>query len=618
MNEKRSAYRASRASKLVASTTLYVLLFTALKPPEVINNDSSSQFPPSAIPTFNPALTGAEGTSGTFIYPRFFSPGSLYDPMQDSLRIARQWYRDKEYENALSLALRIYNEHKLKNDGLANPEETLLIGQILRKIGNYKSSLVYYDELIRNPDIDSLDRIKHQITAVSLLFRLDKIDSALYHQKKIIQTIRNSPLNNTQEGKRLYAKSLINLSTAYFKAGKPNLSEYYSKLLLDNYKEYLDSLLVSILYNTLSTIYIQKKDYPRAKTYLLKSLSYLEKINNQAKRKEIAYWNLAWVSYLQKDYRAFEYAEKSFDIRDSLNNIKIKKSLSLIERKYNVEQERKRGEMLLTVEREKRAKYKLYLVLISLLVIMALIIIWATLNYYKEKNKEKFERIKKEHQEKIINATIDGKESERKMIAEVLHHGVSALLSSANLHLKALQKEIPESKQKEFKKTRQIVSEAAGQIRNLSHTLISTVLLKFGLKYAVQELVEKHSNQNLTFTCTCEDVERYPDDIELRIYHIIAELVNNIIKHSDATKGTIDVKQTDKELIIKVSDNGKGFNINKQIPGLGLTQIETRISQMNGTFKIFTTPNSGTSVHIHIPLSQINYLNNENTKYQPA
>jgi signal transduction histidine kinase len=230
---------------------------------------------------------------------------------------------------------------------------------------------------------------------------------------------------------------------------------------------------------------------------------------------------------------------------------------------------------------------------------------WFTYRYIKMQSKAKLERLESENREKILNATIDGKESERKMIAEDLHHSVSTLLSSANLHLQAIKMQLEPPYPEEIEKTQKIVNEAADEIRSLSHTLISSVLLKFGLSYAIQELVDKHSHKSLQITCSCENVTRYSDEFELRIYHIIAELINNIIKHSKATQAKILVKQTSFSFLIKVKDNGNGFKQKKGFTGIGLGQIKTRISQMKGSLEIQSDSNSGTEIIIHIPLNQI-------------
>ena len=94
---------------------------------------------------------------------------------------------------------------------------------------------------------------------------------------------------------------------------------------------------------------------------------------------------------------------------------------------------------------------------------------------------QKIEKVRSESQIRILNATLDGKETERKQISETLHDSVSALLSSANLHLQACKKIFNGPIPIELEKSQDIIVEASQIIRDLSHTLVSSVLLKFGL-----------------------------------------------------------------------------------------------------------------------------------------
>jgi signal transduction histidine kinase len=156
----------------------------------------------------------------------------------------------------------------------------------------------------------------------------------------------------------------------------------------------------------------------------------------------------------------------------------------------------------------------------------------------------------------------------------------------------------------EIEKAQKIVNEAADKIRNLSHSLVSSVLLKFGLGYAIQDLCDKYSNSSLNFHCDCENIGRYAQGFELKINSIIDELLNNIIKHSNASNAEIKITAKKQHLEITILDDGKGFNPNKNynISGLGLRQIETRINKMQGVFKINSSLEEGTSIFISVPI----------------
>jgi signal transduction histidine kinase len=83
---------------------------------------------------------------------------------------------------------------------------------------------------------------------------------------------------------------------------------------------------------------------------------------------------------------------------------------------------------------------------------------------------------------------------------------------------------------------------------------------------------------------------------KLQIFRIFQESVNNIMKHAEASKIIIDLKQTNNYLLLKVTDNGRGFDLEKQKGGLGLNNMLIRTQFLNGSYKVKTTINKGTSL----------------------
>ena len=160
--------------------------------------------------------------------------------------------------------------------------------------------------------------------------------------------------------------------------------------------------------------------------------------------------------------------------------------------------------------------------------------------------------------------------------------------------------EIPE----EIVKARSLLKEAHDQVRDLSHELVPPVLAKLGLYYAVQDLCEKNSNSiiNFTFNYFGSNQKRYNEEFEIKVYFIITELVNNILKHSKATSGYITLEEKNNQIIINVEDNGKGFDSSKTYSsdGFGLTQIKARVKNLKGKITINSKMNAGTLVYIKL------------------
>jgi signal transduction histidine kinase len=177
-------------------------------------------------------------------------------------------------------------------------------------------------------------------------------------------------------------------------------------------------------------------------------------------------------------------------------------------------------------------------------------------------------------------------------------------LSSANLHLQATKMQFNGDSPIEIEKTQKIIIEASQTIRDLSHTLVSSVLLKFGLNYAIKDMAEKYSNSQIQINTDLKSLRRYHQNFEIKVNNIIQEFVNNILKHSNASKSIVRVEDKSGKLIISIQDNGDGFdkNLIPEKDGLGINQIDARIQMLKGDFKIDSNAENGTKIDIVLPI----------------
>ncbi|MFC2109954.1 sensor histidine kinase [Bacteroidota bacterium] len=330
------------------------------------------------------------------------------------------------------------------------------------------------------------------------------------------------------------------------------------------------------------------------------------------------YSNLAWTNYNLKDYKAYDYLAKANNINDSLRNIEFDGIISEIEAKHNVDVIKQNAEKRRLKDAQSREKMQLWGMVLILTILGLGISFWIYRKNTKlnEENiqlqfsqtellKEKeLEKLRNDTQIKILNATLDGKESERKQIAETLHDSVSALLSAANLHLQASKSQFKGIVPVEIDKTQGIIDEASIKIRNLSHELISSVLLKFGLSFAIQDFCEKYSNSQIEIVCNIKNIGRYEQSFEIKINNIIEEFINNILKHSKAPHASVSILEFQKQLYICIKDDGIGFDTqkDKKSDGIGINQIEARIKMMEGEFLLDSKPNEGTKIEITVPI----------------
>lgn len=246
--------------------------------------------------------------------------------------------------------------------------------------------------------------------------------------------------------------------------------------------------------------------------------------------------------------------------------------------------------------------------IVSLSIVLVIILFFLFYFFYQNnKLKQKIKR--KDTKQKIllniINAGIDSHEIERKKIASFLHDNINSLLSSVGLHLNTFTTQ-NKIQSEEIQKAKAILQEAHDLLRDMSHDLIPTLLVRFGLIYALEDLCERNSNSNTNFefSSAIPTDKRYIEKFEMKIYFIVSELFSNIIKHSDATKAQISLQENNNQFIIIIHDNGKGFESEKlnETEGFGLNRIRARIKKYKGNLSIDSKAFEGTLIKIKIPL----------------
>lgn len=527
---------------------------------------------------------------------------------------AELFIADGNDEQALEILLEGLTTLQKRGSSLHFSEHTEAIGRIFGRTQNYDKAKEYFN-LGLNTAIngnDSLNISSFYLNLGSINQMQQKIDSAKYYYDKVMEY--SPKLKNNEETLATAYSNLIGVVIAY---GDFDLAEEYGNKSFDIYQKRKDTLKMAGILSNLGSIKMYTKEYDKSNEYYFRTLSLLENQTDFKSREILAltFDNISQIYYLQEDYqKGYDYLFESVTVDKQLNTDKLQNKITEIEAKYVVSVEERNTEM----EKNKRQRAEFWTYILSGAIFILLGFLWLfyrtnslkeqkfVLEYEKEKMEQmrKMEFVQSETQIKILNATLDGKEAERRHIAEILHDNVSTLLSSANMHLYAVKTELKENTPAEVSKIELIISEASDKIRDLSHKLISSVLLKFGLASAVEDLCEKYSNSQLKFKSSIKNIGRYNQNFEIKIHNIIEELVNNILKHSNADTATIKLEQTDGNLQIRIFDNGDGFNIDEvnKKDGLGLSQITARIKMMKGIFDIKSSNKTGTRIFMNIPI----------------
>jgi len=214
-------------------------------------------------------------------------------------------------------------------------------------------------------------------------------------------------------------------------------------------------------------------------------------------------------------------------------------------------------------------------------------------------------RRKHQAQKEFSQKLIESQEKERKRIATALHdsHGQNLLIISNEM-----QKYVDKNKQAkiELKNVTNTVQDSINEIREISYDLHPHILERVGLGDAIDSMIVKISkSSDIQFDLILDKIDKLFDKkVEINIYRIIQEAVNNIIKHSQATEVKLEIKKNIKYVNIKISDNGIGFDkrlMKKENNGLGFEGMKERVNLINGKYKLKSEQGRGTTVEIKIP-----------------
>ncbi len=209
-------------------------------------------------------------------------------------------------------------------------------------------------------------------------------------------------------------------------------------------------------------------------------------------------------------------------------------------------------------------------------------------------------------------AIINGQEKERKRIAAEIHDGIGQMLTSLRMKLEQIE-DRTETPDPEVLMVNQMLTRLITETRRICSDLLPSVLEDFGLHSAIEDLVK-----------TCKDADRKPEflldtnlrqtklsrELEISVYRILQEGLNNVIKHAQASRVEIYIDDSGEYLNLMIKDNGKGFYYDSQQLHLknlarkmnGIRGMKERAELLGGTFTISAEPGKGAIIQLEIPL----------------
>ncbi|WP_373396053.1 ATP-binding protein [Algoriphagus halophilus] len=219
----------------------------------------------------------------------------------------------------------------------------------------------------------------------------------------------------------------------------------------------------------------------------------------------------------------------------------------------------------------------------------------------------------KMQQQKILSRQIiENQENEQNRIAKDIHDGIGQMLTGLKYLLESVELENPTQAKEKIEKLKLLTSNIIKGVRTATFNLTPPELKDYGIVPALTELtqeLEKLTDKHIVLFNKTDFNQRLDSLVEINLYRITQEAINNAIKYADSTHIIVTISHSESILSIIVDDNGKGFDKSKLKPkpdkdgGMGLTFMQERINYINGRLFINSSPNEGTRVTLNVPLN---------------
>jgi len=473
------------------------------------------------------------------------------------------------------------------------------VATLYQTMRNYDKALEYHFQVIEYAKEVKNDNLAGKIynNIANVYYYSNQIDKAIEYYEIAVTYARKT------ENYYNLGSCLNNLTGIYFDLGDVEKGIATAKEAL-KYETYLNSnMQIASLNFTLGEQYFRLNRLKLAKLHLNKSLQYYDENENTQKVGQIFNFLSIIYAFENNQKLAIRSKVKSDSLLEVYFESKSNKDIKELEVKYQTEKKEK--ELLKTEAEKATAELNLNQqrqLTYGLFAGLALILLLGYSLFQRNKRKHAFSIA--QQKEEGLQAIIQAEENERTKIARELHDGVVQQIGSVILKSRSILENLKAIDQPESKELLKSLEDSNQDLRNISHQMMPRALNELGIVASLQDLLDgslglvniksKFEHFNIS--------ERLPEKVEITIYRVVQELINNIIKHSKATEVNVQLFKTGNDAILILEDNGIGMSGTKAKKGIGLLNISSRLDMVKGQVNFEPSPQSGTLVTVKIPV----------------
>ena len=549
----------------------------------------------------------------------------MYEDLRDTMNMVANcriisinyWFL-RDFDEMLKYRLKALKLLEVSGNQIEFGEATNAVAFVYLELDLFKESKEYLDKAIRiSQDLDDPRLSMHVQTTMGHYHRVkEEYNLALEWQEKALESCR------LLEDNKELIEVLISAATA-----RTYLNEWSVSLAYLEEALILNSVGGTAEYEGFLTGEIGWMEYKLNKPghgieKIQRSLNVAYEINNSPLIQRATH-RLARVHHSLKKYEdAYGYLSESID--ELIKNTELSQADAIAEMTARYDTEKKQGliDRLLQEQKFEEARQAaaealyntkmtqkqntIYFSFGAVILLLVLVVLIIRNNRSKAKAKAAISR--REDQIKEQRAILKGQDAERQRVAQELHDGIGGSLSIIKMKIGELN--AGSKHENDIIELEEDIGNACREVRNISNNLLAVAIEVDSLSNAILSYIDKlllNTEVKVHFDLfPAADINGLDENVKHNCYRIIQELANNAVKHAEASELTIGIILDDEGGMLRVEDNGKGFDENTMRQGgMGLKSINQRIEAINGELTLESTHGKGSIFQIHFPFTKL-------------
>ncbi|MCF8308054.1 MAG: sensor histidine kinase [Bacteroidales bacterium] len=507
----------------------------------------------------------------------------------------------------------IFEAHSPESSGMISVYNN--IGMIYTELDDFENALLIFNKALKiNKKLnDTLTRAAIYSNMGDVFKKQDKVDKAFNYYNRSLK------LKKSKEDSYGLSLTYVELTKLLIDQDSLNAAKEALKKCFEYSDKAGNKSQVAEAYLLTVDLYEKKGETKRPIRYSRMALNLAQKIKSR-KLEYRSYKKMAQLYAKQQSYKkAYEAYSNYSQLKDSLVNRHELSYIYDLRLSHEVDQktheialldELRENQALLIEKQELKLQNRTFqlIIIIGLLVIVSFgFYLWYIKSKYKQKQKLDAALISKK--EELATRTLQAEINERKRISRDIHDSLGQYLGLCKLQVSQLKDGAAKDSGKQknsIDKTINMIDHSIIELRNIIHNLSPSVLHEKGFPEAVKELTERiQQNHSLNIQLEIMGLDGNLDYLtENTLYRVTQEILNNILKHSQADNVNIQMIRNNEDLTIMIEDNGVGFDPEAAAKSRGLSNIYTRVENINGKVYIDSKVQRGTIITVIVPLEE--------------